>query len=164
MIYRKVDQQFKLANSQIGKLAHSQFHNFAISETSRFRNFTISQFCKFAMSLFRNFANCEISHSNTRVRNFAISQFPAKAHETPRRPRGGSQFHNVDNFANAQLCNFATLCNSTSSAISQCCNCAIYNFANFIIFDNVKSWRSDYERMCEAEPEIRNMMSFDEFK
>ena len=30
------------------------------------------------------------------------------------------------------------------------------------IKERVKSWRSDYERMCEAEPEIRNMMSFDE--
>ena len=32
------------------------------------------------------------------------------------------------------------------------------------IKERVRSWRSDYERMCEAEPEIRNMMSFDEFK
>lgn len=32
------------------------------------------------------------------------------------------------------------------------------------IKERVKSWNNDYERMCDAEPEIRNMMSFDEFK
>jgi len=32
------------------------------------------------------------------------------------------------------------------------------------IDDRVRSWQSDYEAMCEAEPQIRDMMTFIEFK